>query len=271
MKSCKTTDDYEARRFAEDLYYELEGRARRGEAVSVPSFKKVFQSWAAEVEVERAEINAGRRDGDVRRVELWALRYFADWKIDLISENAWSDFIKWRIEQPLRRPAVSTLKYERTIIRRLFRFALRKAFIQRIPDFYIKAAKVNARPDIPEAEWRVLVQYLDARLQGAPDRKRWRERLYLREYILILANTGIRTGEARRLRWRDVSQTRTLSGDVRTVLTVRGKTGEREVVCNVGVEDWVQELRSLRSDEIGDKPSDQEFLFCHPDGSSTLR
>ena len=30
VKSAKTKDDFEARRFAEDLYYQLEGRARRG-------------------------------------------------------------------------------------------------------------------------------------------------------------------------------------------------------------------------------------------------
>jgi hypothetical protein len=30
VKSAKTKDDFEARRFAEDLYYQLEGCARRG-------------------------------------------------------------------------------------------------------------------------------------------------------------------------------------------------------------------------------------------------
>jgi hypothetical protein len=34
VKSTKTTDDFEARRFAEDLYYRLEGKARRGEPIN---------------------------------------------------------------------------------------------------------------------------------------------------------------------------------------------------------------------------------------------
>jgi integrase len=50
--------------------------------------------------------------------------------------------------------------------------------------------------------------------------------------ILILAHSGIRVGEARHLRWRDVSSTKTLGGQKRLLFTVRGKTGEREVVCN---------------------------------------
>src|ERR1035437_8208522 len=43
VKSTKTTDDFEARRFAEELYYQLEGRARRGEPVKSPTFKWVFE------------------------------------------------------------------------------------------------------------------------------------------------------------------------------------------------------------------------------------
>ena len=40
-------------RFAEELYYQLEGRARRGEPVKSPTFKWVFEEWKASVSVER--------------------------------------------------------------------------------------------------------------------------------------------------------------------------------------------------------------------------
>ena len=46
VKSTKTTDDFEARRFAEDLYYRLEGKARRGEPINSPTFRRVFSEWA---------------------------------------------------------------------------------------------------------------------------------------------------------------------------------------------------------------------------------
>lgn len=39
VRSTRTLDYHEARRFAEDLYYELEGRARRGERVSFRSLE----------------------------------------------------------------------------------------------------------------------------------------------------------------------------------------------------------------------------------------
>jgi integrase len=90
--------------------------------------------------------------------------------------------------------------------------------------------------------------------------------LYLRYYVLILGNSGLRIGEARSLTWRDVSSTKTLTGEKRLIFTVRGKTGEREVVCNAGVDVWVAELEAYRRQEAGTAVSPSETLFCHPDG-----
>ena len=53
VKSAKTSDDFEARRFAEDLYYQLEGRARRGKSVKSPTFKHVFEEWKKSLGVDR--------------------------------------------------------------------------------------------------------------------------------------------------------------------------------------------------------------------------
>src|ERR1700694_1658055 len=46
----------------------------------------------------------------------------------------------------------------------------------------------------------------------------------------------------------------TLTDEVRAILSVRGKTGEREVVCNKGVERYLDELRSFRTEELGHAP-----------------
>jgi integrase len=136
-----------------------------------------------------------------------------------------------------------------------------------VPEFVIKSGRINARPDIPEVEWHMLMRFLPLYVDRAQDKRRQRERFCLALYILILGNTGIRVGEARRLRWSDVSTTRTLTDEVRAILSVRGKTGEREVVCNRGVERYLDELRSFRIEELGHTPSSQEYVFCHPSGA----
>jgi integrase len=93
VKSTKTTDDFEARRFAEDLYYRLEGKARRGEPINSPTFRRVFTEWAKVPVAEQVVRSARYVNGNVRRVEIWALQYFADTTIDRVTEAKLADYV----------------------------------------------------------------------------------------------------------------------------------------------------------------------------------
>ena len=89
----------------------------------------------------------------------------------------------------------------------------------------------------------------------------------LTNYVLVLANTGIRVGEARSLSWSDID---TFLGDdakENIVLQVRGKTGAREVVARtLAVKDYLQRIWELRCNELQAKPAMSEGIFCHKDG-----
>jgi len=91
----------------------------------------------------------------------------------------------------------------------------------------------------------------------------------LTNYVLVLANTGIRVGEARSLSWSDID---TFLGDdakENIVLQVRGKTGAREVVARtLAVKRYLHRIWELRCDEIQAKPPMREAIFCHKDGST---
>jgi integrase len=225
----------------------------------------VFELWSRSQAAEYQYRTKKYLNGNVRRVELWALRYLGEHRIDLITASVLADYIEWRLAGR-EGPALSTLRNERTALNQVFLFARRKGFIRDLPILRIKPAKQTARPDIPEAEWQKLCDYMDAYVVTAQDRRRHRERFYLTRYILILANTGIRVGEARKLRWQDISETRTLTGESRVVLTVRGKTGEREVVCNAGVEAYLRDLAGIRSQEVKGEVPLHEHVFCLRDG-----
>jgi integrase len=103
----KTTEDFEARRFAEDLYYRLEGKAHRGEPINSPTFRRVFAEWSRVPVAEQMVRTAKYVNGNVRRVELWALQYFGDLTIDRITEAKLADYVDWRLSQP-KRPAIVT-------------------------------------------------------------------------------------------------------------------------------------------------------------------
>ena len=48
VKSTRTADFDEGRRFSEDLYYELEGKVRRGKVIKPPPFEKVAKEWVGD-------------------------------------------------------------------------------------------------------------------------------------------------------------------------------------------------------------------------------
>ena len=94
-----------------------------------------------------------------------------------------------------------------------------------------------------------------------------RDRILLTNYVLILANTGIRVGEARLLRWRDIHCDKDRSELPIVVLSIKGKTGEREVIArNFAVKDYFDRIRTMREGEIGRKVKADEFVFCGREG-----
>ena len=69
---AKTTDDFEARRFAEDLYYRLEGKARRSEPINSATFRRVFLPSG-----QGARRRASGSDGEIRERQYQASRDLA--------------------------------------------------------------------------------------------------------------------------------------------------------------------------------------------------
>ena len=266
VKSAKTTDDYEARRFAEELFYKLEGRSRRGESINSPTFKRVFDEWKSALSVEAIR-SPNYVSGNIRIMELRTVQYFYHLPVESIDDKAMTKYLEWRINKQKKKPALSTLRNERTVINQIFRFAKRRGYVRDTPIVRLPSAKIVSRPDIPNAEWRKLYTHLRTYVKNAQDKRRYRERFYLQHYILILANSGIRVGEARHLRWRDISSTKTLSGEKRLIFTVRGKTGEREVVCNQRVDDYIERLRTFRLEETK-RLDPEERVFCHKNGNA---
>jgi len=91
----------------------------------------------------------------------------------------------------------------------------------------------------------------------------------LTNYVLVLANTGIRVGEARNLSWSDIDIFLGDDAKENIVLQVRGKTGAREVVARtLAVKGYLHRIWELRCDEIQAKPPMREAIFCHKDGST---
>ena len=89
----------------------------------------------------------------------------------------------------------------------------------------------------------------------------------LTNYVLVLANSGIRIGEARGLKWNDIEAFTSDEGKLNVVLHVKGKTGSREAVArDIAVQDYLKRIWDLRHDELGKDPPQDQAIFCHKDG-----
>jgi integrase len=90
-------------------------------------------------------------------------------------------------------------------------------------------------------------------------------------FMLIMANTGLRPAEAKNLRWRDVGEpVKGKNGKQFLPLRVRGKGKFRELVAPITVSTYIERIRELveeRFRELGKQMTPDDFVFIAYDGS----
>tara|TARA_R110002096_G_scaffold316926_2_gene511371 strand:+ start:733 stop:1959 length:1227 start_codon:yes stop_codon:yes gene_type:complete len=265
---CFALDD--AKSFAKNLYYELEGKAARGESLTSKKFAKTFREWASYRRANYSDL--AYTEGDIRAAEIHILPFFKDSAIGAVDKALAREFLAHRITSGTKKPSNSTLKQDARRLRSILQFAYENGDIPAIPRFENPKAKPNARPAFTKREWEKLSSELRKRTNAAKNHAaHYRDRFYLWHYVLTLSNSGLRTGEAQKLTWADISSVKVDDADSfgsnkRITLHVNGKTGVRNVVCL----DWytrvLERLKDFRTTEIGREPEENEPIFCHSDG-----
>ena len=141
----------------------------------------------------------------------------------------------------------------------------------------------NRREAFSIEQYRTLTRYMRTNeylnkgkhsSNGAADKRIVRHRHMLRAYILFMTNTGLRVGEVRHLRWKDVTGTQNKSGDKVCVVSVdntlskvsKGASRSSRVVGRYtawrAIERWQEYLIS-----IGEDVGDEKFIFCNDKGN----
>lgn len=100
------------------------------------------------------------------------------------------------------------------------------------------------RPDFSADEYHKLIRVLPSWIDKGHEGKSRAMRHLLRDYVLILANTGIRHGtEADNLRWKHITLFEE-KGDVFLEMSVHGKTRRRDIICRGGRINYLKRIRS---------------------------
>lgn len=275
--STKTTEFEEAKRFALNLYEELYMQVKAGGALNTKTFKQVCADWKEHATTVGHTRSQGSWDTTIDRIETYALPFFGAKRIDEIKESDFTEYWAWRkVNYRKRPPTNQTLKREKTCILPVFKFAVSKGYLTKIPEMNAPNAKGERRPTFTTKEWKAIRDAMPVWLEEATELATWRDRFMAMHCFLLLANSGLRIGELRKLTWRDVSSVKAKGAAAYYILQVTsGKTGARQCTLTPGTDVtlrkvYMQRCRELRKqfpDQKDAAPSLDEPIFAHPNGN----
>ncbi len=222
----------QAKDFAEDWFLNLKVKHRAGDLRHGRGFKQAAEQFMREYEVitqgQRSPIYVkGHRD----RIRLHLMPFFGDKSLHQITPGMVQEYRIFRTQNGRggKAPARSTMHQEIVCLRQILKTAHRHGWIQHVPDLsppYKTSGKVVHRAWFSPAEYKQLYEATRRRAKNPP-KKRWRwscEQLH--DFVLFMANTGLRPDEALRLEHRDVAVVEDIASGERILeIEVRGKRG----------------------------------------------
>ena len=268
--STKEESLSQAKDFAEDWYLELRGKHRRGEI----NDEKTFREAAAQFRREYEIITEGQRspiyvDGHRRRLDIHLLPFFGDMGLSEITPGQVQEYRIHRRETAVaergKPPARNTTHQEIVTLRQTLKTAVRHGWLQFLPDLsepYKTSGKISHRAWFSPEEYKQLYEATRRRASN-PTRKRYDwESKQLHDYVLFMANTGLRPDEAARLQYRDVAIVDDDATD-ETILEieVRGKRGVGYCKSTAGAVRPFERLKKRNTPEKRDDPEPTDPIF----------
>lgn len=230
--STKTDSLAQAKEFAEDWYLELRGKSRAG----LLKVERTFADAAKQFVTEYVALTNGERNPKYvkdheARLENHLVPYFGKTGLSGVTAGMVQQYRVMRAkphEETGKVPTRSTLHHETVTLRQVMKTALRHGWISHLPDFsapYKASGKISHRAWFSPEEYKKLYTYTRERAKSAKGLNWQHPAEQLHDYILFMANTGLRPDEANRLEYRDVTIEKDEDGDRILLIEVRGKRG----------------------------------------------
>lgn len=250
-----------AKDVAEDWFLELCAKNRFGEL----QVGKTFAQTAKKFEEEYEATTRGRRSpkwvqGHKDRIRLHLLPYFGSKVLSQITSGAAQEYRVHRMTEPKREgdeetkpwkpPARNTIHNEIVTLSMVLKTAQRHGWIEQVPDLsdpYRRQSKIEHRPWFTPKEYKLL--YEATRRNAAKPKNphfKWHAE-QLHDFVLFVANTGLRPDEVKHLEFRDVEIVDDeYSGQRILEIEVRGKRGIGYCKSMPGAVRPYERLRSRR-------------------------
>lgn len=161
----------------------------------------------------------------IQAINNYLIPHLAQHNIDKIDYAVMNRFTVWRAEKMQRAPSQSCINTHNSALNRVFDEALLRGFMHKsqVPQLENKGLVSARRDDFTIEEYKLLYEYMRKWVREARNGNEKMVRDLLRDYVLILANTGIRAGtEAMNLKWQHITL---VKQDDKTYLTlnIKGK------------------------------------------------
>lgn len=281
-------DSFEhARDFAEDWYLGLRGKVRTGELKDGKTFREAAEQFIREYQViTQGQRNREYVEGHARRLRLYLLPFFGPTVVSEITPGKVQEYRIHRMRRPeddeavtpaigepsaaWKPPAKSTMHQEIVVLRQVLKTAVRHGWLQAVPDLsppFKTSGKVGHRAWFSPEEYRRLYEATRRRTKEPkpPFTTRWQwEAEQLHDFVLFMANTGLRPDEAWNLEYRDVAIVKDdATRETILVIEVRGKRGVGYCKSTKGAVRPFLRLRKRNQPESTDKlfPTRQRELL----------
>jgi integrase len=291
--TTKQTELEKAKATALDMYARAKFRNEEG----LPVVSKRFSQVAALAKAKMQEALDNGEGKSVYKDYIIAINnyldpFFGKYNITSIDYALMTEFSAWRKAKLGHEVKTSSLNTHNSALNRIFDEAMERGYMTKsqVPLLKNKGAKSERRPDLTVDEYRQLIRFMPNWIKQGKDGKSRSMRDLLRDYVLILANTGMRHGtESYGLKWKHISffeekVMQEKAGEAGKkeyvtrrflMMTVNGKTGPRELVARHSVVSYLKRIHS-RTDDIKDmdfeelikKGVDKE-VFRLPNGVKT--
>lgn len=223
----------QARDVAEDWYQTLREDLACGKVKPLHRFHEAASAFCSEYEtLMRHERSAQYIKSHADKVRLYLNPFFGNMSLPKITTGTVCEFRVWRqklaMEKRGKPIARSTLQSEIITLRLILKLAERKGWISYLPDVsepYPTYAKPNHRAWFSAKEYFQLCKATWAYVGRPPEGVRPALCQQLHDYVVFMANTGLRPDEASRLQFRDIEIDEDRTIEPILLLDVRGKRG----------------------------------------------
>jgi integrase len=303
--SLKTSDVNEAKDKAFDHDADIRFRVRHQVPVFEKSFAEVAKEYSDFHKrlAESGQITMNRWKIVDSYIRHHLIPYMGNLQITSVGEDKWSEYPFWRKNnsEPVKKenkgflrkkpragpleaskteaekdkedkkavPAKDgTIRQEMMTLRAIMNFAADKQYIRerQVPKGKLPIDRAR-REEFTLQEYRHLHAFARKWIKaGRTEYNIW-SRTMAYNFMLIMTNTGMRTMEARNLRWRDIDVRTDKSGRTFAAVNVRGKSKFRELVAAHNVVDYLERIRKISQ---ATKPDDFVFTTSKGKPSSDL-